>query len=252
MKKRYAALVLATVLLLSGCGGSRNMASDGLEPTQTPSDVGKSSMDSVSCKIGEPFIQTGVFGLGNENKCTVRFSVPVTNNGTADLFLRSASFDFLDAQGNAVGMAEHVRCSPDVLAPGETGWYCELGMADVLPGEVAAIVPHIDPQRSPYLPIRLSVTDLTYNEENMPEHGTVLNDSTYSLPNTIFCTALFFDAKGNVFYRIEGVTARLEPGESKQVFFGGGMLTDDLRPYYDHCEIIAYPDASSNAIRADG
>lgn len=99
------------------------------------------------------------------NTTWAQVSVPVTNTGDRNLYLGSGTMDLEDAGGHLVDSLSLVSFYPQVLAPGETGWYYEETTLDAAPSSELSVVPHVDIQEATVECIRYEASDLSFADE---------------------------------------------------------------------------------------
>jgi hypothetical protein len=85
----------------------------------------------------------------------------VTNTGSANLYLSSGSIDLEDSSGSLVSSITMVSAYPEVIAPGEKGYYFESTMLDDMPADSSlTVILHPDIEKAKVDKINFPVTEL--------------------------------------------------------------------------------------------
>lgn len=150
---------------------------------------------SASYEITNTRVKTWTNNIGSTWVQTI---VEITNNGTANLYLSSSSYDLEDASGNLVSSNKYVSVFPNVLAPGEKGYmYEETTLDESVEGELT-VLPHLSIEEATVDLIRLPITDVelsedTYNRVKMI--GRVENTSD-EVQSFVYVVAFLYNSEG--------------------------------------------------------
>lgn len=178
MKSKVFILTLVLSLLLVGCGGSEPSASPASEPAaeltaaptpeptpeHTPEPEAKWEIVSQSFKSWPGLVGADAQGI-----------VLVKNTGDLNLYLDSGIFDLEAADGSLLCTTEYVAAYPQVLQPGETGWYYEDSMFNLdEPAEGAVIAPRLPIKEATVECIRFPVSDVKVEFDSTYKRLTLL------------------------------------------------------------------------------
>ena len=130
----------------------------------------------------------------------VQISVPVTNTGDRNLYMGSGTMDLEDASGHLVDSKKLVSFYPQVLAPGETGWYYENTLLDSAPSSELAVIPHVDVREAKVECIRYEASDISFTDEKyggLKATGRITN-TTAQDESMAYVVVFLFDAEDNL------------------------------------------------------
>ncbi len=96
----------------------------------------------------------------------MRVAIPVTNTGTADLYLGSCSVDIENASGQLLQTISYISAYPEYIKPGETGYYYEETTRSFTDTNVK-VVPHVDVKKATNDVIRYEVSDVSIQEDTL-------------------------------------------------------------------------------------
>lgn len=170
--KRVFCLAVSMMLLLCSCGdvGSRGKETDApSNPAQSqPTETKKPEKEDVSWEI--TYQNSKIFRNVLDNVALYAI-VEVQNTGTANLYLKDASFDFEDSSGNLLATySTLISADPSIIAPGEKGYfYCNMAplSGDIDENTDYVFVPSIKIEKSKKDIIRYSVSDLSISDGGM-------------------------------------------------------------------------------------
>jgi hypothetical protein len=134
--KMLAVIVVSAVFLAFAAGsGSDNSTRDSVtidsDGNTTSNNTNKNSADNNGIKY--EITHTG-FEYGKSSIGTMRYFgyVEIKNTGTTDIYLDDCNFDLEDKDGHLLQTDNLVSKCPDVIAPGETGYfYNSLGFGSI-------------------------------------------------------------------------------------------------------------------------
>ena len=147
------------------------------------------------------------------NTTWAQVSVPVTNTGDRNLYLSSGTMDLEDAAGHLVDSLSLVGFYPQVLAPGETGWYYEETTLDAAPSSELTVVPHVDIKEATVECIRYEASDLSFADEEfggIKATGRITN-TTAADGSLVYVVLFLFDSEE----KLVGQTFTILDGELK-------------------------------------
>ena len=130
----------------------------------------------------------------------VQIMVPVTNTGDRNLYMSSGTMDLEDSSGHLVDSESLVPFFPEVLAPGETGWYYEETTLDSAVNSELSVVPHVDIKEAKVDCIRYEASDIAFTDEKfggLKATGRVTN-STAEDGSLVHVVVFLFDAEENL------------------------------------------------------
>lgn len=131
---------------------------------ETPQE---NSVQGASWETGEGKVLVSEDSIGS---VWAQIAVPVENTGSVNLYLGSGTMDLEDADGHLVESLSMVSVYPQVLKPGETGWYFEESTLDEKPSSDLKVVPHVDVEEATVDCIRYETSDITISDE---EYGGI-------------------------------------------------------------------------------
>ena len=130
----------------------------------------------------------------------VQIMVPVTNTGDRNLYMGSGTMDLEDASGHLVDSKSLVPFFPEVLAPGETGWYYEETTLDSAVNSELSVVPHVDIKEAKVECIRYEASDIAFTDEKfggLKATGRITN-ATDEDGSLVHVVVFLFDAGENL------------------------------------------------------
>ncbi len=253
MKKSLRVLALILALLLFGLfalgsgskKASENKGDDGNNAVEAADADGNgepaaSSEKKAEYKSGEVFVNVAKNSIGT-NYITV--SWPVTNTGTVNLYLKSGSAEVENGNGELQDTLSSIDGYPEVLKPGETGYYFERTQYDGTATSGLKVVPHANIEEASVDCIRYTISDLTIKDET---YGGVkvlgrAENTTDKDQSSVTVAALLFDSEGRLIgVDIDYIDGGLAAGE-KKAFECTGLRTDLKSSAVAKYEVYAYP-----------
>lgn len=219
-----------------GSEDSEAAAEDGKKPAQ------ETGSEGAAWEIGDGQV---VIGEDSIDSVWVQVAVPVKNTGSVNLYLESGTIDLEDADGHLVESFSLVPVYPQVLKPGETGWYYEERTLDEKPSSDLKAVPHVDVEEASVNCIRYEVSDVTISDEDFGDlkvTGRVEN-TTEEEGSMVEVAIFLYDDEENFIGRIntyldENLAAGDKIGFSATSFVNIQDLTAaDIAEY----KVYAYP-----------
>ncbi len=266
MKRLFPVLLALSLLLsLSACGlfvaepapstAPSVSVEDSTEPssseTESSAETESSSEEESteeSTEEAEPYSLENSFVKVYRSQSGAVWAMAVAevkNTGETSLYLDYADLSLLNVDGETVAEIKTVASYPQVIAPGETAYYCDVVSLDVtqeleLTLEISAEIVPVD-----YAPCHYEVS------------GAVLSDSLYggvelkaTVENTsaadgelVCVAAILKDERGQFLGFITGyLDSTLSSGEAQNVHFESFMLPTELTSAaVAEVEVCAYP-----------
>lgn len=223
--------ITSTVTSEEKSGTSQSEVKD--TPTKTPEkesfEIGESKTTLYKSSIGTTWVQ---------------ICVPVKNTGTTNLYLSSGSIDLENSEGHLVESRNMVSSYPQVLLPGEIGWYYEETTLDIDPSSELKAIPHVDIKAAKIDCIRYEVSDITISDDKysgIKITGRVENktEKDESLPYVVI---FLYDENdsfiGSAFTIMDKLAAGEKKGFSMTTFSSYDAFKAENVTRY---EIFAYP-----------
>ena len=240
--KKIIALVLVvamSVCLFTACGSSASSGSGASGEKET-------EKKEVSWEVGEGSAKMWKDSIGAS---WVQIIVPVVNNGSKNLYLSTGKVDLEDTNGKLVKSCDMVNSYPDIIQPGETGYYYNETTLDGVDVQELKVVPHFDVKESKRDCIRLDISEVSVKNNELLGHvmgisvdGRVEN-KTSEEQKMVYVSANFFDADkkliGHAFtIMTDDIAAGDKIGFSMNTLSTlDGLTADNIASY----EVIAYP-----------
>jgi hypothetical protein len=195
---------------------------------------------TVKYDVGTPQVTQWTDSI---NSKWIIVAVPITNTGTADVYLDNCSIDIESSTGSLLKTMTYINGYPEYIKPGETGYYYGETTVDFSETNVVA-VPNVEVEKATNDVIRYDITDVTISTDTyngVKDMGRVQNN-TSEKGTTVKIAAKLFDANGklicNCFTCLEN---NLNVG-SKVGFTITPFAYDDFTPSdVASYEIYAYP-----------
>lgn len=149
---------------------------------------------TVKYEIGTPIINQWTDSIGMK---WMRYSVPVKNIGTADLYLEDISVDFESEFGDLLQTESYVSSYPEYLKPGETGYYYDETFCDFDDTNVN-VVPHVQVKKATGAIDRYEISDVSIKSDSIfgiKITGRVQNN-TSEKGSLVIVAANLFDSEG--------------------------------------------------------
>lgn len=185
-KRSLLAICIVLALMLTACGGSGSGSPSASQPQQP---------DASSAAVSEP---SGQAEAPEETAYEITWSgaktytdsigttwvqaiTEIENTGSADLYLGSGAYDLEDADGGLIKSSTMVSAYPDVIAPGEKGYfYEETTLDEPVDGELT-LLPRPSVDKAKVENIRYALSDLELSSDdfgNLKARGRVENTSS--------------------------------------------------------------------------
>lgn len=202
----------------------------------------ENSVQGAAWETGEGKVLVSEDSIGS---VWAQIAVPVENTGSVNLYLESGTMDLEDADGHLVESLSMVSVYPQVLKPGETGWYFEESTLDEKPSSDLKVVPHVDVEEATVDCIRYETSDVTISDE---EYGGIkvtgrVENTTDEDGSMVEVVVFLYDENGdfigNIYTYLDGdLAAGDKIGFSASSFADVADLTAaDVADY----KVYAYP-----------
>ncbi len=241
MKKTVSMLlaiaVIFTFSFLAIASGSEKAeeASGGESSENENSNSGKAEY-----KLGKSYSKIEKDSIGS---VYITVAYEVINSGKVAVFLKDGTADIENKDGSLIDTVENITACPQILKPGETGWYFERTLFDGKTVNDIKSVPHPNVEKSSDECIRFNVSDTKLNEEQYLGVKTIgrIENQTKSDYDSVIVSVNMFDSNGKVInkeytYIDEGIKA----GEKKSFEISSlntKLKASDVSKY----EVYAYP-----------
>jgi len=260
MKKVLAITMAALliVMLLAGCGTNEpsNQADNNAntedaatntpeadnvesEPEETP----EQEQEDVTYEVTYKNVMVYTSSIGSTWAQAI---VEVTNTGTKDLYLSSASFDLEDASGALVSVLKMVSVCPDVISPGEKAYYYDASTLENVESEVElTIVPHLNVKEAKVDRIRFPVSEDSLSMDQFDDITLIgrVENNTEETQSMVYVAVILYNSNDAPIGHLTTILMEdLAPGDKIGFECSAWSLPDsvtlDSIAWY---EVIAYP-----------
>ncbi len=199
----------------------------------------KEKSKDVDWEVGETVVETWTDSGGTR---WIQIVCPVKNTGKKNIYLQESSFDIEDSEGVLVDNMTYLTGKPDVLKPGETGYYYECTFWESGNPMDLKVIPHIKVEEATVDYIRLETSQINISDRDnggIKITGRVENKTDEDL-DVVVIVAYLFDSENKMlaceYDVLEDVLAKDKNGFSIEVYKDG--IESSM---IDHYEIYAYP-----------
>ncbi len=235
--KKLLMLLFCLIVCLSACGNN--------EPSEIPFPESYASQEEIPAAKPEiPKVEEKPAQPKNDftyKKYPVKIWVnslgtpwaqaifSITNTSDHNLYLSSSSLDLETESGALVATRNYIGAYPQIIAPGETGYYYEeFALDSVTEGELNSNW-HLSVESATVKQVKFPVTDIVLSEDNfgfIKAIGRVENP-TGETQSLVFISIMLFDAEnnpiGHMFTFVE-----LAPNDKKGFECSSFTLPDDI------------------------
>lgn len=185
--------------------------------------------ESVDYKIT---YQSVTFHTDSINTIWMQAFAEITNTGNTDLYLQDGAYDLTAADGTMIHTGDYFTSYPQVISPGEKGYYYDTDMMDTgTPTDNIAITPHISADKSEVEKIQLEVSNTEiYNKEygGVDLHGKLKNTTT-SIQSDLHIAAVLLNENGQPIGLLETfLSGDVQPEAERGFELESGSLPDDF------------------------
>lgn len=163
--------------------------------------------------------------------------ITVENTGSENLYLDYGTVTLTDKSGKQVGVMGSVSAYPQVIAPGEVGYYCDnialdIANKDPLTATLDAQMLPTDKEALRYEFSDLSLTDTSFG--GMLLEGNVTNNTDATGDLVCVCAILYDEAQYPIGFISGYLDGLLESGGSEYFAYESFMLPEGLKADFVH------------------
>lgn len=225
MHKRTICTIFSILLLATACATTdpqpvetapeTDTAAETQQETETETEPGTEAAPVSDAQITYADVSTWTDSIGSTWYTAV---VEVENTGTATIMLSNCSMDVEDASGALVGTMDLGSSVPEILEPGEIGYYVETGTMDYTLPDGYQLAPHTKfaehdaPTRYPVSEVTLSDTDY-FGVKGLCRVENTTSESVSSPRVAI----ILLGADGHAIAKLRAYADEIAPGEKMGV-----------------------------------
>jgi len=212
-------------------------------PAQAPAEEPAQAQKVVDYKVLQNYFTDSVNVIGRH---TGGGFVEIENTGTTNLYLHDAKFDIEDNNGHLLTSQGLVSACPDVILPGEKGYFYSnyIDLTDVDTSNGIVFAPHYKVEEARYEVTDYEVSDLGIREDTMAKcmvSGRITNTKDEEI-NLIYVNVIFYDQNDNVI-GISGTNLTdIQPGQTESFEVMGQFFRDEVT-YADIARYHVFPRA---------
>ena len=171
--------------------------------------------------------------------------IEIENTGSEDLYLSSSKYDLEDANGKLVASGTSLSAYPQVVSPGEKGYFYEANILDnPVEGELK-LLPRLDIEKAKVDNTRYAVSDVEISEDQygyLKAMGRVEN-TTDEAESMVYVVVILKDANGAPIGQMMNILMEdLNPGDKIGFEASGIALPKDItKDSVASFECFAYP-----------
>ncbi len=199
-------------------------------------------------EIGETSCEVYVKETAYFSSTYIRACTPIKNTGNVNIYLSTCSYDIYSANNVPIKSFStfYITETPDLIAPGETGYYTLNATYDEeeTEGLIAKIHPTIKNAKSKKI-VRYEISQMSFVQDSsygITAKGVVTNNTDKTADSLDYIHVVLFGAEDKYLFTLETTLgADLQPGESTifeaDTLYGGSTITEsDITRY----EAFAY------------
>ncbi len=200
-----AVCMFAGMAMASGSSGSSNSKETGsVTIAETTEETTTTEEAKVEYEITNTTFLHHTNSIDNEEYVGI---IEITNTGSTYIYLKECTFDFEDNDGHLLQTDKMISKSPDVIAPGEKGYFFNDGLIDdgVSLENGINLVPNFSLEiatKGAEAIIEYEVSDLDLRDGDyggVKVTGRVTNNTTEETNHiNATVTAIFFDSEGKI------------------------------------------------------
>lgn len=158
-------------------------------PTMTPTPP----IQSINYSTGAMTFYT------YDNNSRYCFIQPITNTGNVPLYLKSCSLNFEDKDGNLLDIERFISSCPDVINPGETGYFYSSSGSIETSGysEAVTAIPDIEIIESKSDAVEYLVSDTLLQDDGVTVIGKVTNNTSED-DTLLYIEAIYYNSSGDI------------------------------------------------------
>lgn len=242
MNKKLRVICLVLVLVLFavfalGSGSEKASENKGEDAAAAGSN---SSAAKAEYTVGDAAVSVTTDSIGSKY---VQVSFPVTNTGKVNLYLKSGSADIENSSGSLEDTVTMISACPEVIKPGETGYYFERALYDGSATTGLKAVAHADVEKASVDCVRYAVSDLSVKDEQYLGAKIIgrVENTTDEEGSMVKVAALLFDNGGGLigteFTYLDGALAAGDKKAFECTSLNSDLKASDIAKY----EVYAYP-----------
>ncbi len=245
MKKSLRAVCLVMVLVLFavfaiGSGSEKASENKGDAAPATGTNEKASEPAEAEYSVGDAVVSVTTDSIGSKY---VQVYFPVTNTGKVNVYLESGSADIENSSGSLEDTVDMISAYPNVIKPGETGYYYERTLYDGSATSGLKAVAHPNVEKASVDCVRYKVSDVSVKDEQYLGAKVIgrVENTTNEEGKMVEVAAILFDKNSALIgveftYLSDGLAAG-----DKKAFECSSLRTDlkasDIAKY----EVYAYP-----------
>lgn len=258
--KRLLAMLLVAALALSACSSSPSSSETSSE---NASDTSQSSSAADETSEDEPSAEESSKDEASAEAYEVTYShatsykdsigtvwmqaiVEIENTGSSDLFLSTGNMDIEDANGKLITSRTMVSCYPNVISPGEKGYYYESTTLNDLDEAIDLVViprPDIKAAKVDKITLNISEDELANKTYGGLSLKGRIENPTSEEQKLVYIAAVLFDAQDvpiGLMFTI--ITDPIKAGDKIGFEMSSSALPSDVTlDRVARYEIFAYP-----------
>ena len=178
--------------------------------------------ENFSYSLGDTSVEIVHYESSFLSSDYIRVITPVKNDGNVNIGLSWCSYDILTSGGDVVASLSqyNVKNSPDILKPGETGYFSVILSYDEGIKEDLVAVPHPDIRNArTHDAVRYDLSNVSFSKDNYGEvfaRGIVTNNNETAASSSDKIDIFLFDKQGDFLVCLSTyLEAELASGESR-------------------------------------
>ncbi len=244
MKKWVRVMCLVMVLVLFtvfALGSGSEKASENKGEAAANTGENNAATDSkAEYALGDAVVSVTTDSIGSKY---VQVYFSVKNTGKVNLYLGSGSADIENSEGSLEDTVSSISAYPDILKPGETGYYFERTLYDGTATTGLKAIAHVDIEKASADCIRYKVSDISIKDEQYLGAKVIgrVENTTDEEGSMVEVAALLFDTNGGLigveFTYLDGSFAAGDKKSFECSSLNTSLKASDVSKY----EVYAYP-----------
>ncbi len=197
--------------------------------------------ETADWEVGEAFVRKTTDSIGTKY---IQVIVPVTNTGTKNLYLNNGTIDLEDSDGHLVDTLNMVSAYPQILAPGETGYYIEETFDGTDGADVTALL-HEKIKEATVQNIRYEVSDVSVKNGQFTgiEITGRVENTTNEDGKLVYVVAILYNSNNEpIGHAFTIMTDDLVAGDKVGFSMSTMVSPSQIKASdVDHYDIYAYP-----------
>ena len=249
MKRKVLSLIVAGLLItgIAGCGssGSKKQTAEGIATQSTAAEADPKTTAAETAAATTTEAEKATMAYENTDTKFVYYTnsigsveyygiVEITNTGSTNIYLKDCTFDLEDNDGHLLQSTSFISNCPDIIAPGEKGYFYNSIGATTLDKDVSIdnginLVPQFKLEEGKGDIVDYEVSDTALRQDNFGNPkvtGRITNTSDEDI-GLIYVQIIFRDAAGKVL-AIQGTNVSDISAGSTASFEASTMFRDDF------------------------